>query len=378
MRVCIRRASPCGASVGPGLRRVCAAHTCARVLDGGPGPARCSRPVPSRSVEYRAAPRRSPPAIHSSFSQPARPTDCQCPTARRTVCTQKRSGSPSLPPYLCHPARTLSRRLSIGTPLRPSSSPTVALPRLPHRAAPILSPFFSSFSHTHVRARAHARARARIVLSFPLEIFSLSVRSARCFFASHSVPSKPLFALLCQLHSANARAPAIAFSLSFRRPVLHLVFHPLRVPSYPFLSLSRTRLASRLVPPSRHSTLPPRSARDSAVFVSPPPPAVLPLRFRLLSRLSVPLLPLALGSNAGVYSRCHLIAGRFSRVRYRSATESTQSAGARSYSDSSFSLSFSLFLFPTVFSPSFSPLSRRSFSLARSAFHSSSLLPTPA
>lgn len=29
-----------------------------------------------------------------------------------------------------------------------------------------------------------------------------------------------------------------------------------------------------------------------------------------------------------MYSRCHLIAGRFSRVRYRSATESTESAAA--------------------------------------------------
>lgn len=48
-----------------------------------------SRPVPSRRVSHR-----SPPAIHSSFSQPPA---CQCPTARRTVCTQKRSGSPSLP-----------------------------------------------------------------------------------------------------------------------------------------------------------------------------------------------------------------------------------------------------------------------------------------
>lgn len=61
-----------------------------------------------------------------------------------------------------------------------------------------------------------------------------------------------------------------------------------------------------------------------------------------------------------MYSRCHLIAGRFSRVRYRSATESTQSAGTRSCSDSSFSLSFSLFLsfsfsHPLCFSHSFCP-----------------------
>lgn len=57
-----------------------------------------------------------------------------------------------------------------------------------------------------------------------------------------------------------------------------------------------------------------------------------------------------------MYSRCHLIAGRFSRVRYRSATESTQSTGARSCSDSSFSLSFSLSLSPPLyFSHSFCP-----------------------
>lgn len=143
--------------------------------------------------------------------------------------------------------------------------------------------------------------------------------------------------------------------------------------------LSLTCLASRLVPPSHHSTLPPRSACDSAVLLSLSQPAVLPLRFRLLSRLSVPLLPLALGSNAGVYSRCHLIAGRFSRVRYRSATESTQSAGARSCSDSSFSLSFSLSLPPSL--SVFLTYSVRlssfclSLSLARSVFSLLLLLP---
>lgn len=73
-----------------------------------------------------------------------------------------------------------------------------------------------------------------------------------------------------------------------------------------------------------------------------------------------------------MYSCCHLIAGRFSRVRYRSATESTQSAGACSCSDSSFSLSFSLFLFPTVFSHSFCPLVPvPPLSSSRSLFYSS-------
>lgn len=122
----------------PGLRHVCAARTsvCARVLDGGPGPARRSRPVPSRSVEYRAAPRRSPPAIHSSFSQPARPTDCQCPTARRTVCTQKRSGSPSLPPYRPPRSYALSSAPHYALPPHPRSPSLVSL-----TAAPILSLF---------------------------------------------------------------------------------------------------------------------------------------------------------------------------------------------------------------------------------------------
>lgn len=43
---------------------------------------------------------------------------------------------------------------------------------------------------------------------------------------------------------------------------------------------------------------------------------------------SVPLSRARVGSAGCVYSRCHLIAGRFSRVRYRSATESTESAAA--------------------------------------------------
>lgn len=258
-------------------------------------------------------------------------------------------------------------RSRVGSP----SAPHFALPRHPRSpslvsltAAPILSPFFSSFTHTcahtHTYTYTHRHTRAQVVLSFPLEIFSLSVHSARRFFASHSVPSRPLLALLCQSsytrrtheHQLSLSPSSISVG-SFSIPFFTLLRPVLSVP------LSPTRLASRLVPPSCHSTLPPRSARDSTVLVSPPQPAVLPLRFRLLSRLSVPLLPLALGSNAGVYSRCHLIAGRFSRVRYRSATESTQSAGTRSCSDSSFSLSFFLSLsslsLPHCFSPSFCP-----------------------
>ena len=88
-------------------------------MDGGPGPA-LGRPVPSRRVSHH-----SPPAIHSSFSQPPA---CQCPTARRTVCTQKRSGSPSLPRLppsreTCARARTLfhpgESRIAYPPPLYP-------------------------------------------------------------------------------------------------------------------------------------------------------------------------------------------------------------------------------------------------------------------
>lgn len=163
MRVCVGRASPCGASVGgdytraPSAFGVCAPRTsvCARVLDGGPGPARRSRPVPSRSVEYRAAPRRSPPAIHSSFSQPARPTDCQCPTARRTVCTQKRSGSPSLPPY--RPPRSYALASALR---RHPTSPFLVTHGHPPSSPSLPLRFCLPFSLAlHTRARTHTHTQ---------------------------------------------------------------------------------------------------------------------------------------------------------------------------------------------------------------------------
>lgn len=63
-----------------------------------------------------------------------------------------------------------------------------------------------------------------------------------------------------------------------------------------------------------------------------------------------------------MYSRCHLIAGRFSRVRYRSATESTQSAGVLapilpSRSPISLSLARASFVFVLVPFLSLTPLS---------------------
>lgn len=184
-------------------------------------PARLGALGPSRSVEYRAAPRRSPPAIHSSFSQPARPTDCQCPTVRRTVCTQKRSGSPSLPPYR-PPARTLSRR----HPTSPFLVTHGRLPSFPSLTLRFCLPF-SLALHIH----------AQVVLSFPLEIFSLSVRSARRFFASHSVPSRPLLALLCQSsYTRRTHEHRLSLSPSARSPSR---FSPSCVSSYLSLSLRR-------------------------------------------------------------------------------------------------------------------------------------------
>lgn len=172
-------------------------------VDGGPGPA---RPVPFRGVSHR-----SPPAIHSSFSQPARPTACQCPTARRTVCTQKRSGSPSLPPsdhsalsfslvhalsaFRRHPTRvTHSRSLSLSL-ISPAPIPSLFLCRL-----------FLSLSRTVCTTAAFLR-----VPLCPVEVS----------------PRPPL---AVELHSANARAPAIVLSLSnFRRLALRLA-RPLSSP----------------------------------------------------------------------------------------------------------------------------------------------------
>lgn len=123
-----------------------------------------SRPVPFRRVSHR-----SPPAIHSSFSQPARPTACQCPTARRTVCTQKRSGSPSLPPS------DYPRHVH-GSPLLPHfASPTVALVFL--ALTTTLFPFLSLL---------------RLSL-FSSYTFSFSVSTARHFFTSYSVTWRSLF-----------------------------------------------------------------------------------------------------------------------------------------------------------------------------------------
>lgn len=270
-------------------------------------PARLSaRPVPSRWVSHR-----SPPAIHSSFSQPPA---CQCPTARRTVCTQKRSGSPSLPRLspserrtrarararsFFHPGESRIAYLSLYTlPLYIRFSLAPPLPHLPLRTL-----HFSLFSPTGRLAPSLSRFPLRLLLVFFFSAgFFLLV-----FCSSFSQPSVTL---------GNARAPTIAVSL-----LLAFVSFSLYSRRPPFGAFN--------LPPSHYV---PPSAPPLGRCLRPEHERPI----RSVSFASAPFVPVAASlflapeCRAGVYSRCHLIAGRFSRVRYRSATESTESAAAAS------------------------------------------------
>lgn len=256
----------------PDLRRVCACP-CGRVWMGVP--ARLgSRPVPFRGVSHR-----SPPAIHSSFSQPARPTACQCPTARRTVCTQKRSGSPSLPPS-DYPA--LSYALSAFR-----RHPTSRHPQPISLSLFCLASESPSFSHTSVVV-CLTRTRSLSVCTTAAVLPTLSYRD----LSSSSSGSRVTL-------GERTRAPAIVLSLSdlgrlIPRLALVLSRFPTSSSSSPlrlFCPSSSYVFSLPPNPPPRHSTLPPRSARDSAVSVAPRQPTVLPLVPQLLSRPA--LLPLA-------------------------------------------------------------------------------------
>lgn len=142
---------------------VCARMSvCARVLDEGPGTARRSRPVPFRSVEYRAA--RHPLSTAVSASTPAR-LPASVPPHAEPFALRSDQGA-----LLCLPAGYPARIRSL------SSAPHFSL--VTHGRLP---PVFLS----HSRRRSFSLT-LRSVLSFSLEIFSLS---ARRFFASHSVPS---------------------------------------------------------------------------------------------------------------------------------------------------------------------------------------------
>jgi len=332
---------------------------CTRVLDEGPGTARRSRPVPFRSVEYRAA--RHPLSTAVSASTPARLPASVPPHAEPFALRSDQGALLCLPAG--HPARirSLSRRLIVGAPLHP---------RHPRPSPSHLSLFLSSlffFSRSTLRSSLSLLKISPSPRGFSLHptlshrgtLFALLSGSRVTLGERTSTGYRPL-----RLPSPPAHSP----SRSPSRVSFILTPSPSTQPVCLSLSLSDVFSLPPSCPPPRSSTLPPRSARDAAVFVSPRQAAVLFLRRRLLSRSSVSFLSLSLGSNAGVYSRCHLIAGRFSRVRYRSATESTQSAGARSCSGSSFSLSFSLSLRPSILVLSFSPLLLPPH--PRAAFHS--------
>lgn len=128
---------------------------------------------------------------------------------------------------------------------------------------------FSLALHTHTHKHTHRHTRAQVALSFPLEIFSLSVRNARRFFASHSVPSKPLLALLCQ-SSYTRRTHEHRLSLSPS---------PISVGSFSISFFTLLRLLP--IYPSR-----------SDVFSLPPGPSFTPLyapsTFRLRLRCPRP------------------------------------------------------------------------------------------
>lgn len=184
---------------------------------GGWGSRPGSRPVPSRRVSHR-----SPPAIHSSFSQPPA---CQCPTARRTVCTQKRSGSPSLPRLppsreTCARARTL---------FHPGES-RIAYPPLYAASISVFSHLPCSFAPTLVRPR-YARY---------FSLFLLAGRSRRLLFLrrfpprfpftllSLLFPLPPLVTLFCffPLSLSSANLPR---SLSLFSPSVTLETHERRL-----------------------------------------------------------------------------------------------------------------------------------------------------
>lgn len=320
-------------------------------VDGGPGPAL----GPSRSAEYRTV--RHPLSTAVSASPPARLPASVPPHAEPFALRSDQGALLCLPPTtpLSH---TLSR-LSVATPLHVTHSRSLSL----SSASP---PLRVSLSHLRRRRVSHSN-------SLPLRLYysggSLRPTLSHRGLSSSSSGSRVTL-------GERTRAPAIILSLSdlgrlVPRLALVLSRFPTSslTPSLSFCPSSSYVFSLPPNPPPRHSTLPPRSARDSAVSVAPRQPTVLPLVPQLLSRPFVPLFSLSLRSNAGVYSRCHLIAGRFSRVRYRSATESTQSAGARSCSGSSFSLSFSLFLSVRLCPRPFS-IPDGLFFLARSAFYS--------
>lgn len=373
--VCVHRASPCLCrwrlhAERPGLRRVCGAHVRVRACvrwGSRPGSALSARPVPFRGVSRRAAPLAT---RYPQQFQPARPPDW-LPVSHRT-------------PNRLH-SEAIREPFSASLPLPPcsyalSSAPHFALLRHPRSfslvsltAAPILSPFFSSFAHTYTRARkwsslfllkfSPSPSVARGVSSHP----TLSHRSL-------SSPSSASRVTLGERTSTGYRSLRL-LSPSARFPS-H--FSPSCVSSCLSLSLWRV-LASRLIPPSRHSTLPPRSACDSTVLVSLPRSQLSYLSVRDSSLVCRCRFSLSLSRVTPVCTP----AVTWSRDAFRgwdtARPPSQPSLPALALAPILPFRCLSLFLSPSLFfSLTFCPHSVSLFlSLSLSAFYSSSL-PTPA
>lgn len=273
-RVCV---SPRGASVGGNYTRAfrpCTCvrvHPCARVLVGGPGPTRRSRPVPSRSVEYRTAPLAT---RYPQQFQPARPPDC-LPVSHRTP---NRLHSEAIrEPFSASLPATLLVRSLVGTPLR-SRHPRLYRPSSP---SPTPSFFLSLYTHTYTDSYT------RVASSLSLLKFSPSSSLTRGVSSRPTLSRRDLSS-----PSSGSRVTLGERTSTGYRSLCRLLFHsvhPLVSPSFtlglfssdsvcPFfshvlsLALLRTVLRSPL-----------RSARDTAVLVSSRQPTIFLLRLRLLS-----------------------------------------------------------------------------------------------
>lgn len=260
-----------------------------------------SRPVPSRPVPRSIAPFAT---RYPQQFQPARPPDC-LPVSHRTpnrlhseAIREPFSASLRLPRALSYALSAFRRHPTLRHPQSTSLS-LLHLPRLRSDSLSFsLAPSSWSFS-----------------LSLSLsQIYSVFVCTTAAFLCVSLCPIEvsPRPPLAVELHSANAQAPAIVLSLSDLRRLTLVSLVLSRVPA-PFSSLAPSPFPCLVclpsshvfsLPPSsspRHSTLPPRSARDSAVSVAPRQPTVLPLVPQLLSR---PFVPLSSPSRSGVTPVC--------------------------------------------------------------------------
>lgn len=262
-----------------------------------------SRPVPSRSVPRSIAPFAT---RYPQQFQPARPPDC-LPVSHRTpnrlhseAIREPFSASLRLPRSLSYALSAFRRHPTSRHP----QSTSLSLSFISLASAPILSLFLS-----------HLRRGLFPSLSLsPSQIYSVFVCTTAAFLCVSLCPIEvsPRPPLAVELHSANAQAPAIVLSLSDLRRLTLVSLVLSRVPA-PFSSLAPSPFPCLVclpsshvfsLPPSsspRHSTLPPRSARDSAVSVAPRQPTVLPLVPQLLSR---PFVPLSSPSRSGVTPVC--------------------------------------------------------------------------